>query len=62
MSDTSLRLTNDGDLQLIDGNGQLRWSSNTPGYRNTFLGLNDQGVLSIYRVISLGAQGIGFLY
>jgi hypothetical protein len=62
MPNTSLLLTNDGDLQLVDVTGQVRWSSNTPGYRNTFLGLNDQGELSIYRVITLGAQNIGFLY
>jgi hypothetical protein len=62
MSNTSLRLTNDGELQLVDGAGDVWWSSSTAGYRNTFLGLSGDGVLSIYRVISLNAQSIGFLY
>jgi len=62
-ANSSLHLTDDGNLQLINSStGEIRWSSNTPGYRNTYLGLSDSGRLSIFRVISLGAQNIGFLY
>jgi hypothetical protein len=55
-------LTFGGDLQVTDAQDGLLYHSDTQQYMNSYLTFTDAGRLSLYRVVSDQADGIGFEY
>jgi hypothetical protein len=51
-----------GELQVTSAGGAVLYRSNTDQYLNTYLTFTDEGRLSIYRVVTDQADGIGFVY
>jgi len=53
-------LTDTGDFVVLDNTGTPVYSARTDEYLNSYLTFTDDGRLSIYRVVSLQADGVGF--
>lgn len=60
---TVAQLTSNGDLVVL-GNGSSPpiYSAGTDEYLNSYLTFTDDGRLSIYRIVSSGADGVGFSF
>jgi len=55
-------LTFGGDLQVLNSQDAPIYHSDTQQYMNAYLTFNDSGRLSLYRIVSDQADGVGFEY
>lgn len=56
------RLEANGALRVYSPSDRVVYDSDSSHYMNSFLTFNDAGRIMIYRVVSVGANGIGFNY
>lgn len=56
------RLESNGALRVYSASDRVVYDSDSSHYMNSFLTFNDAGRIMIYRVVSVGASGIGFNY
>jgi hypothetical protein len=56
------KLETNGALRVYSGFDRVLYESETSNYMNSYLSFNDSGRIMIYRVVTVGASGIGFTF